>query len=94
MERTRAQWVWSLIETIWKSNSIRRKNTMAKNIDKLAKTLGASKEGTVPDFGGGAFGAASLANVLKERLSPGQGLDINAPDLLLPCTPQFRKEKT
>jgi hypothetical protein len=46
---------------------------MAKNIQKLADTLGARVVGQVPDTGGGAFGMARLAAVLRARLEPGQG---------------------
>jgi hypothetical protein len=46
---------------------------MAKNIDRLAKKLGAEIVGTVPDYSPGAFGAAKLAKVVQARLSPSQG---------------------
>ncbi|MDB5308626.1 MAG: hypothetical protein JWO38_2828 [Gemmataceae bacterium] len=49
---------------------------MAKNIDTIAKKLGATVIGPVPETGGGAFGAAKVAQVvvaLKARLVPGQG---------------------
>jgi hypothetical protein len=49
---------------------------MAKNVGKIADLLGASVVGTVPDTGGGAFGAARLARAvqaLQARLEPGQG---------------------
>lgn len=46
---------------------------MAKNIEKLAEKLGAEIVAEVPDVGGGAFGAARLANVLRQRLEPTQG---------------------
>jgi hypothetical protein len=46
---------------------------MAKNIEILAKKLGATIEGTVPDYSAGAFGMAALANVLRERLEPSTG---------------------
>lgn len=49
---------------------------MAKNIDKIAKRLGATLVGQVPDVGGGAFGMARLAGIissLQSRLQPGQG---------------------
>ena len=44
---------------------------MAKNIETLAKKLGASIEGTVPDYSPGAFGMSALANLLRDRLEPG-----------------------
>jgi hypothetical protein len=47
-----------------------------KNIDKIAKLLGAKVGGQVPDTGGGAFGAARLAEIvatLQSRLRPSQG---------------------
>src|SRR5260370_36735177 len=46
---------------------------MAKNIQKLAELLGAARVGQVPDVGGGAFGAARLAEILRSRLEPSQG---------------------
>lgn len=46
---------------------------MAKNIKSIAKGLQAEIVGTVPDVGGGAFGAARLAQVLTEKLTPGKG---------------------
>jgi hypothetical protein len=46
---------------------------MAKNIRKLAHKLGAEVVGPAPDAGGGAFGAARLAQVFQSRLSPSQG---------------------
>jgi hypothetical protein len=46
---------------------------MAKNIEKLAEKLGAEIVGELPDVGGGAFGAARLARVLRQRLEPAQG---------------------
>ena len=46
---------------------------MAKNIDALAKKLGAEVVGQVPEYSAGAFGVASLAEVLRERLQPGKG---------------------
>jgi hypothetical protein len=46
---------------------------MAKNIETLAKRLGASIEGTVPDYSPGAFGMSALANLLRDRLEPSAG---------------------
>ncbi|HET9228523.1 MAG TPA: hypothetical protein VFR31_17735 [Thermoanaerobaculia bacterium] len=46
---------------------------MAKNIESLAKKLGAAIEGTVPDYSPGTFGMAALANLLRDRLEPGAG---------------------
>ena len=46
---------------------------MAKNVERLAKRLGASIIGTVPEYSAGAFGVAVLARVLRERLEPSQG---------------------
>ncbi|HEX5273074.1 MAG TPA: hypothetical protein VFW33_21405 [Gemmataceae bacterium] len=46
---------------------------MAKNINKLVALLGAEVVGQVPDVGGGAFGAARLARLLRARLEPAQG---------------------
>ncbi|MEX2142407.1 MAG: hypothetical protein WD894_24275 [Pirellulales bacterium] len=47
---------------------------MAKNVDKLARMMGARIVGKVPDVGGGAFGAARLAKVLHTRLQPQIGI--------------------
>lgn len=49
---------------------------MAKNIERIARKLGAEVVGQVPDVGGGAFGMARLAGViaaLQARLQPGHG---------------------
>lgn len=46
---------------------------MAKQVDKIAEALGATVVEEVLDTGGGAFGMARLAAVLKARLEPGQG---------------------
>ncbi len=46
---------------------------MAKNREKLARLLGATIVGEVPDVGGGAFGMARLAALMYERLTPSQG---------------------
>ena len=49
---------------------------MAKNIVKIAASLGANIVGQVPNAGGGAFGAARLARIIETmqaRLKPGQG---------------------
>jgi hypothetical protein len=46
---------------------------MARDIDALAKKLGAAVVGTVPDYSPGAFGMAALANTLRERLEPSAG---------------------
>jgi hypothetical protein len=49
---------------------------MAKNVQKVAGLLGARVVAEVPEAGGGAFGAARLAEIiaaLQSRLQPGQG---------------------
>lgn len=49
---------------------------MAKNIDSIAKGLGATVVAEVPAASGGAFGAARLARIVAElqsRLVPGRG---------------------
>src|SRR5437660_12822023 len=46
---------------------------MARNREKLAELLGAKIVGEVPDVGGGPFGMAQLAQILRRRLTPGQG---------------------
>ena len=46
---------------------------MAKNVESLAKKLGATVVGTVPDYSAGTFGMAALANTLRERLEPSVG---------------------
>ncbi len=49
---------------------------MAKNIKRIAELLGAEVVAEVPDVGGGAWGAARLAEIvqtLQARLEPGQG---------------------
>ena len=50
---------------------------MAKNIQAIAVGLGADIIGSVPETGGGAFGAARLAQIvetMQQRLVPGQGV--------------------
>ena len=47
---------------------------MAKNVNTIAKKLGATVKGKVLDTGGGAFGMARLAQILTARLQPSQGL--------------------
>ncbi len=46
---------------------------MAKNIERLAQKLGADVVTELPDVGGGAFGAARLASILRQRLEPSRG---------------------
>jgi hypothetical protein len=49
---------------------------MAKNVQRVADLLGAKVVSPVPETGGGAFGAARLAQVvgaLQTRLEPGRG---------------------
>ena len=46
---------------------------MAKNIELLAKKLGAEIVGRVPEYSAGAFGLAVLAKALRERLEPSKG---------------------
>jgi len=46
---------------------------MPKDIDSIAKKLGATVAGTVPDYSAGAFGVAILAKTLRDRLEPGRG---------------------
>ena len=46
---------------------------MAKNVKKIATSLGATIGEPVPDTGGGAFGMSQLAAVLSARLEPIQG---------------------
>ena len=55
---------------------------MAKNIKQIADGIGARIIGQVPETGGGAFGAASLSQIvetLRSRLAPGQGLRAGRP---------------
>ncbi|MCI0701222.1 MAG: hypothetical protein L0241_09095 [Planctomycetia bacterium] len=49
---------------------------MAANVKKIAELLGAKVVAQIPDTGGGAFGAARLAEIvatLQARLRPGVG---------------------
>jgi hypothetical protein len=49
---------------------------MAKNIEEIARRLGAKVVCHVPDVGAGSFGMARLAGIisaLQARLQPGQG---------------------
>jgi hypothetical protein len=55
---------------------------MAKNIKRIADSLGARIVGQVPDTGGGAFGAARLSQIvetLHNRLVPSQGIRAGRP---------------
>jgi hypothetical protein len=55
---------------------------MANNINRIAKRLGAKVVATVPETGGGAFGAARLGLIvqaLHARVKPGQGLRAGRP---------------
>jgi len=55
---------------------------MARNVDRIAKGLGAKVIAQLPDVGAGAFGAARLAQVieqLRSRLVPAQGLRTGRP---------------
>ncbi|MCP5111484.1 MAG: hypothetical protein GY953_11685 [bacterium] len=52
---------------------------MARNIEKLAKKMGAEIVGQVPDVGGGAFGAARLREILRKRLEPSAGRRFGRP---------------
>jgi len=47
---------------------------MAKNVNTIAKKLGATVQAEVPETGGGVFGMDRLAAILTTRLQPGQGL--------------------
>jgi hypothetical protein len=49
---------------------------MAKNLEKIAGRLGATRVVTLPETGGGTFGAARLAKLvasLQARLEPSEG---------------------
>ncbi|MEO8498673.1 MAG: hypothetical protein ABI614_26730 [Planctomycetota bacterium] len=52
---------------------------MAKNVNEIAKQLGATRKGKVPETGGGAFGMARLAKILTDRLQSSQGLRPDRP---------------
>ncbi len=55
---------------------------MADDIKRIAKRLGAKVVASVPETGGGAFGAAHLGLIvqaLQARLRPGQGLRAGRP---------------
>lgn len=46
---------------------------MANNIDSIVKKFGATVVGNVPNFSAGAFGIATLAKTLRDRLEPSRG---------------------
>jgi len=46
---------------------------MGRREERFAKALGAKIVATLPDTGGGAFGAARMAEIFKHRLTPGLG---------------------
>ena len=54
---------------------------MAKNISKLSSLLGAKLVDRLPDVGGGAFGAARLSGILRQRLVPSQGVRPGRPSV-------------
>ena len=58
---------------------------MAKNIEFLAKKLGAEVVGKVPDYSAGAFGVAALANTLRERLEPSASTSLADPQTRRPA---------
>ena len=45
---------------------------MAKNIDKIAADLGATRVARLPHTGGGAFGAARLARLAEQSSAGGR----------------------
>jgi hypothetical protein len=47
---------------------------VAKNIAKIARRLGATYVERLPETGGGAFGAARLAALVRDRLVPSDGV--------------------
>jgi hypothetical protein len=47
--------------------------TMAKNVKKIAKRLGAKVVGDVPETGGGVFGAGRLGWIAAARQAPAAG---------------------
>jgi len=52
---------------------------MPKDIDSIAKKLGAKIVGTVPEYSAGAFGAATSAKTLRDHLEPGRGKRLGRP---------------
>jgi len=46
---------------------------MAKNVQNIAGLLGTERIGQLPEAGGGAFGAARMAKLLHDRLTPSMG---------------------
>jgi hypothetical protein len=46
---------------------------MDKRIARIAKNIGAKHVGTLQDVGGGAFGMARLAQMMRARLAPSAG---------------------
>jgi hypothetical protein len=50
---------------------------MPKNIENLARQLGATFVGAVPETSAGAFGIAALANTLSQRLESSVGKDLS-----------------
>lgn len=47
---------------------------MVRKIESVAAAMGAKVTGTIPEVGGGAFGAERIARILSERLAPSRGL--------------------
>jgi|GEM_PF-6375280 len=46
---------------------------MDEKLESISKKMRAEVTDRVPDHSGGAFGAAALAETLRQRLEPGQG---------------------
>jgi hypothetical protein len=74
---------------------------MAKNVQKIARLLGAELAAKVPETGGGAFGAARLGRIVSElqgRLKPGEGKRPGRPTdpswVRSPKVPMSRKTET
>jgi hypothetical protein len=73
---------------------------MAKKINEIADTLGATVIGELPKAGGGAFGAARLVKIvtdLQEKLAPSRGKRPGRPTVsswsLRPKVPMSRATK-
>jgi hypothetical protein len=74
---------------------------MPKNIQKIAKLLGAELAGQVPETCGGAFGASRLGRIVSElqgRLKPSEGKRPGRPTdpswVRSPKVPMSRKTET
>lgn len=65
---------------------------MAKNIETLARKLGATVVGTVPETSAGAFGIAARENLLRQRKEPSVGKNLSTHPGM--CDARFQRRRS